>query len=71
MGNFKTYSYIKKQLQTKKTFNLRGDLQPILDVLENIRAKIDNTKIDIPGVVVTGAQSSGKSSIPQTPSFYL
>lgn len=63
MGSFKTYSYIKKQLQTKKTFNLRGDLQPILDVLENIRSKIDNTKIDIPGVVVTGAQSSGKSSL--------
>lgn len=63
MSKFKTYSYIRKQLQTKKTFNLRGDLQPILDTLENIRSKIDHTKIDIPGVVVTGAQSSGKSSL--------
>lgn len=63
MSKIKTY--IRKQLQTKKTFNLRGDLQPILDVLENVRNKIDNGggKIDIPGVVVTGAQSSGKSSL--------
>ena len=47
----------KYEVHTKKT------LLPILDVIESLRTYLDNDSIEIPGVVVTGYQSSGKSSL--------
>lgn len=47
----------KYDIQSKKA------LLPILDVLESLRTFLDNDSIEIPGVVVTGYQSSGKSSL--------
>ena len=57
--------YRSNKFQPSKTgfSSLGNDLQPTLDIMESIRGKIENSRIEIPGVVVIGAQSSGKSSL--------
>lgn len=38
-------------------------LQRRLDVIERIRADLENENITVPGIVVCGSQSAGKSSV--------
>lgn len=40
-----------------------GHLRKKLDVLESIRADLNEEKITVPGIVVCGSQSTGKSSV--------
>ena len=57
--------YTMNRFQPNKSgfSSLGNDLQPTLEIMETIRGKIENSRIEIPGVVVVGAQSSGKSSL--------
>ena len=59
------YNRLNSRFQPPKTgfSSLGNDLQPTLEIMETIRGKIENSRIEIPGVVVVGAQSSGKSSL--------
>ncbi|CAN0141700.1 unnamed protein product, partial [Heterosigma akashiwo] len=40
-----------------------ANIQPKLDAIEQIRAHLTEEKVSVPGVVVAGAQSAGKSSV--------
>lgn len=42
---------------------LLSEAQPKLDAIENIRADLKAENIEVPGIVVAGAQSAGKSSL--------
>lgn len=46
-----------------KTIFLLSEAQPKLDAIENIRADLKAENIEVPGIVVAGAQSAGKSSL--------
>ena len=53
--------YIMGSNEVKETLGTK--LLPILDSLEQIRSVQIVDNIEVPGVVVCGAQSSGKSSL--------
>ena len=42
---------------------LLTEAQPKLDAIEQIRADLNAENIEVPGIVVAGAQSAGKSSL--------
>ena len=42
---------------------LLSHIQPKLDAIEQIRGDLNAENIEVPGIVVAGAQSSGKSSL--------
>jgi len=42
---------------------LTTQIQPKLDAIEQIRGDLNAENIEVPGIVVAGAQSSGKSSL--------
>ena len=46
-----------------KTKFLLTQVQPKLDAIEQIRGDLNAENIEVPGIVVAGAQSSGKSSL--------
>ena len=67
------YHYIRRKLKKMKhaiigsskpkpTF-LLTEAQPKLDAIEQIRADLHAENIEVPGIVVAGAQSAGKSSL--------
>lgn len=47
----------------KHIIKLGEQLEPKLDIIEMIRSELRSEHIDIPGIVVAGSQSSGKSSL--------
>lgn len=49
--------------KTKKPKFLLTQVQPKLDAIEQIRGDLNAENIEVPGIVVAGAQSSGKSSL--------
>jgi GTPase SAR1 family protein len=49
----------KKRVYTR----LGASLQPKLDLIETVRSELRTGDIEIPGIVVAGSQSSGKSSV--------
>jgi GTP-binding protein EngB required for normal cell division len=49
----------KKRVYTR----LGASLQPKLDLIETVRSELKTDEIEVPGIVVAGSQSSGKSSV--------
>lgn len=49
--------------KTNKPKFLLTQIQPKLDAIEQIRGDLNAENIEVPGIVVAGAQSSGKSSL--------
>ena len=49
--------------KTNKPKFLLTQIQPKLDAIEQIRGDLNSENIEVPGIVVAGAQSSGKSSL--------
>lgn len=48
----------------KRTYTRLGaSLQPKLDLIETVRSELKTEEIEVPGIVVAGSQSSGKSSV--------
>ena len=56
----KCFGYSDK---SSNTLHINTSLQKKLDAIEEIRVDLHEENIEVPGVVVAGAQSSGKSSL--------
>ena len=52
--------------QKKKITLLGSDITETLDILETLRLEYNYDSVEVPGIVVTGSQSSGKSSVLQS-----
>ncbi len=59
MSLTKMFSKGKKRNYMK----LGASLQPKLDLIETVRSELRSENIEVPGIVVAGSQSSGKSSV--------
>lgn len=62
------YKSMKKFVKSSKpSHSLIGEnLKSYLDLIESIRSDLKEDALDLPGIVVAGAQSSGKSSVLQS-----
>lgn len=63
---YKSYKRVKRRFiaeKTVKTLGSQSTFQEKLDAMESIRNDLGTDGIEVPGVIVAGSQSSGKSSV--------
>jgi GTP-binding protein EngB required for normal cell division len=61
--NWKKFKHATVGSSKPKPTFIQSKSQPKLDAIEQIRSDLHSENIEVPGIVVAGAQSSGKSSL--------